>query len=253
MISKVKLVSLIVLLVAPVGAVGSSPALALPTEGPFWQVNNTKLRVGATRAVTGNIVPGTVGILFDNVGGKSVEMVCKKFTPTVSIFNSTQHGEGLGKTVYEECIIREKGMAIEMCELNPEATPKNSVTTAEVKGSLWYGVTNLGKTRTALERGLFVPKTGTVFLAVEAVGSGCGAIEGAYKQEGSVVAIGSPENTEVTVGKATFPTEQQKHLWQPKNSPEETQAELLFNKTEAMLRGEGELQLKTGEKFGVIE
>jgi hypothetical protein len=252
-ISKVKLVSLVVLLVASVGAVGSSLALALPTEGPFWQVNNTKLPVGATRAVGGNIVPGTVGILFSRVAGKLIENVCKKFTPTVSIFNSTQHGEGLGKSVYEECIVRENGVQIKECEVNPEAKPKNSVTTEEVKGSLWYSVTNLGKTRTALERGLFVPKTGKAFLRVELVGPGCGSLEGSYKQEGSVVSIGSPENTEVETGKATFPTEQQKHLWQPKNSPEETQAELLFNTTEAMLRGEGELRLKSGEKFGVIE
>jgi hypothetical protein len=236
-----------------VAAGGSTTAFALPTTGPFWQVNNTKLPLGATRAVTGVIVPGTVGILFDKIAGKSIEMVCKKFTPTVSIFNGTQHGEGLGKAVYEECIIRENGTSIFECELNPEATPKNSVTTAEVKGSLWYSVTNLGKTRTALERGLFVPKTGTAFLEVEVVGNGCGSLEGIYKQEGTIVSIGSPENTEVETGKATFPTEQQKHVWQPKNSPEETQAELLFNATEATLRGEGELKLTTKEKFGVIE
>jgi hypothetical protein len=252
-ILKLKPALLAVLLASFMGVAGAPPAHALPTEGPFWQVNNTKLPFGATRAVEGEIVPGTVGTLFSHVGGKTIEQVCKKFTSTTSIFNGTQHGEGLGKAVYEECIVRENGVAIKECEVNPEAKPKNSVTTTEVKGSLWYSVTNLGKTRTALERGLFVPKTGSEFFTQELVGPGCGALEGTYKQGGSVASIGSPENTEVVTARATFPTEQQKHLWQPKNSPEETQAELLFNATEATLRGEGELKLKAGEKFGVIE
>jgi hypothetical protein len=252
-ISKIKPALLVVLMVAVVGAVGSSPAYALPTEGPFWQVNNTKLPVGATRAVTGNIVPGTVGITFLQVAGKKIEIVCKKFTPTISIFNGTQHGESLGKTIYEECIVREDGVAIKECEVNPSATPKNSVTTEEIKNSLWYHVTNLNKTKTALQQVLFLPKTDKVLARIELEGSGCGSLEGAYKFEGNMAGVPSPENTEVTTGKLTFPTEQQKHLWQPKNSPEETQVGLLFNATEATVRGEGELKLTNGEKFGVIE
>jgi hypothetical protein len=255
-VSKIKpgsLASLVVLMVAVVGAVGSSPAFALPTEGPFWQVNNTKLPVGATRAVVGNIVPGTSGIIFARIAGKLIEGTCEKFKPTVSIFNSTQHGEGLGKMVLEACIARENGVSIKECEVNPEASPKNSVTSTEVRGSLWYAVTNLNKTKTALERGLFVPKTGAIFATVELAGVGCGALEGIYKAEGNAAAVGSPENTEVETGKILLPTEQQKHLWQPKNTPEETQVELLANKTEATIRGEGEAKLVTKEKFGVIE
>jgi hypothetical protein len=98
-----------------------------------------------------------------------------------------------------------------------------------------------------------VPKAGKVFASIEIVGSGCGALEGIYKAEGNLAGVPSPENTEVEVGRLTFPTEQQKHLWQPNNCPEETQAKLLFNATEATLRGGYELNLKTKEKFGVIE
>lgn len=221
--------------------------------GPYWQVNNTKLPEGATRGVGGNIVAGTVGILFAKVAGKTIEIVCKKFTPTISIFNSSQHGESVGKAVFEECIVRENGTAIKECEVNPEAKPKNSITTEEVRNSLWYHVTNLNKTKTALQQILFTPKTGKVFATIILEGTGCGALEGAYKAEGSVAGSSSPENTEVTVGKLTFGTEQQKHLWLPAVSPEETQVELLFNKTEATIRGEGELKLTNGEKFGIIE
>jgi hypothetical protein len=253
--SKAKLMLLSMLVVIVVGAVASSTASALlPTEGPFWQVNNTKLALGATRAVTGAIVPGTVGTLFAKVAGKTIEIVCKKFTPTISIFNSTQHGESLGKAVFEECIVQENGTLIKECEVNPTATPKNSVTTTEIKNSLWYHVTNLNKTKTSLQQVLFVPKTGKIFATIELAGAGCGALEGVYKAEGNAAGTTSPENTEVETGKLTFPTEQQKHLWQPKNSPEETQVGLLFNATEATIRGEGELKLKTaGEKFGIIE
>jgi hypothetical protein len=222
-------------------------------SGPFWQVNNTKLPVGATRAVEGNIVPGTVGILFAKVAGKTIEVVCKKFTPTISIFNATQNGESLGKAVFEECVIREDGVTIKECEVNPEAKPKNSITTEEVRNSLWYHVTNLNKTKTALQQILFAPRTSKVFVTIEIANLGCGALEGLYKVEGNVAGASSPENTEVTVGKLTFGTEQQKHLWLPGASPEETQVQLLFNKTEATIRGEDEIKLKTGEKFGVIE
>jgi hypothetical protein len=252
--SKAKLMLLSMLVVVVVGAVASSTAsAALPTEGPYWQVNNTKLALGATRAVEGNIVPGTVGILFANVAGKKIEIVCKKFTPTISIFNGTQHGESLGRAVFEECSVRENGVAITECEVNPEATPKNSVTTEEVKNSLWYHVTNLNKTKTSLQQILFVPKTGKTFAKIELAGAGCHALEGIYKAEDNVAGVPSPENTEVETGRLTFPTEQQKHLWQPKNSPEETQVGLLFNATEATIRGEGELKLKNKEKFGIIE
>jgi hypothetical protein len=251
--SKAKLMLLSVLVVFVVGAVASSAASALPTEGPFWQVNNTKLALGQTRAVEGNIVPGTVGVLFAHISGKAIEIVCKKFTPTISIFNSTQHGESLGKAIFEECIVRENGTPIAGCEVNPSATPANSVKTEEIKNSLWYHVTNLNKTKTSLQQVLFVPKTGKLFATIELTGTGCQTLEGIYKAEGSVAGVPSPENTEVTKGKLTFPTEQQKHLWQPKNSPEETQVLLLFANTEATIRGEGEIKIKGEEKFGIIE
>jgi hypothetical protein len=249
---KARLTLLGVLAILIASATAASTASALPTEGPFWQVNNTKLPFGATRAVEGKIVPGTVEMIYLNFFGKSIEMVCKKFTPTISIFNSTQHGESLGKAVYEECIVRESGISIRECEVNPEATPKNSITTEEVKNSLWYHVTNLNKTKTALQQVLFRPKTGTAFDKLVLEGAGCGALEGSYRYTGNMAAAPSPENTEVTTGKWTFPTEQQKHLWQPKNSPEETQVELLFNGTEATVRGENELKLKNDENFGIV-
>jgi hypothetical protein len=249
---RVKLLMVSGLMVLMVGATASTVS-ALPTAGPFWQVNNTKLSVGATKAVEGKIVSGTAAVISGKVAGKMIEIVCKTFQPTVSIFNSTQHGEGLGKAVFEECVVLESGTAIKECEVNAEAKPKNSITTTEVRSSLWYGVTNVGKTKTALDRGLFVPKTGKIFFSIELAGVGCGALEGVYKLEGSVAATGSPENTEAETLKVTFPVEQQKHVWQPKNSPEETQASLLFNATEAQFCAEGELKLTTKEKFGVIE
>jgi hypothetical protein len=147
MVMSVRLLLMSALVVLMTVAIVASTAVALPVEGPFWQVNNTKLSAGMTKAVEGKIVPGTVGVLFSKVGGKSIEIVCKKFAPTFSIFNGTQHGESLGKAVFEECIVRENGVAIKECEVNPGATPKNSIITEEVKNSLWYHATNLNKPR----------------------------------------------------------------------------------------------------------
>jgi hypothetical protein len=251
-VGKTNLMLLCILTVLTAGTM-TSTASALPTTGPFWQVNNTKLPAGATRAVTGIIVPGTINTLNFKRVGKIFEIVCKKITPTFSIFNSTQHGESIGKAAFEECVFREDGVAIQECEVNPTANPQSSITTTEVKGSLWYHVTNLNKTKTALQQTLLVPKTGKLFADVELAGLGCGLLEGLFKVEGNLAGMPGPENTEVEVGRLTFPTEQQKHLWQPSNSPEETQVEILFGNTEATFRSEEELKLATKEKFGVIE
>ena len=70
---------------------------------------------------------------------------------------------------------------------------------------------------------------------------------------GNIAAEPRPQQTEVEVGQLIFPTEQQKHLWQPKNSPEETQVALTIEKTEADIRAEAEIELENKEVFGTLE
>jgi hypothetical protein len=248
--SGARLVLFATLAALAIGAIASSPASALPSEGPFWHVNGTRLAIGKSKAGTGNSPVGTSPTSYSKIANKEIKVACAKITSTGDIFNSTQHGEGEGKGEAKNCTVSEKSgssfVEIKECHVaEPVVT--------EVRTSLWYKATNLGKTRTNILQALSVPKSGNVFATQTIEGEGCGTLEGIYKYEGSTASGGSPEYTEVEVGRVIFTSEQQKHLWLPKNSPEETQVLLLFNKTEARVEGEGEASLASKEKFGAFE
>jgi hypothetical protein len=253
--SRARLMLLGVLAVFIVGAVASSSASALPTEGPFWHVGGAKLPAGTKKAIAGKLI-GDTPFLYGKLSNKWIRITCSTLNPTGSIFNGTIHGESEETVEFTGCntsnifeATAKTGPYKEIAECKVSATIK----TEPVTNTLWYHTTNVGKTRTATEQVLFTPKTGTVFAKITITGNGCGFLEGTFKMEGNVAAEPAPQNTEVTVGTLTFPTEQQKHVWQPKGSPEETQVELKFLGTEADFVAEAEIKLVNAEKFGIFE
>jgi hypothetical protein len=245
--------SVLTALVVSAGA--SSTASALPAEGPFWHVGGAKLPAGTKKAITGKLT-GSTPFQYGKISNKWLRITCPRTTPTGSIFNGTIHGEGEETITFEECnktsvfeAAAKTGPYKEVTECKAQATIK----TGPLINTLWYHTTNVGKTRTANEQGLLVAKTGGTLYKMMIAGLGCGVIEGIFKAEGSIAGEPLPENTEVLSGTFTFPTEQQKHVWQPKSSPEETQVEFKFAGTEADLVGEGEVKLENEERFGVFE
>lgn len=255
-ISKAKWVLSSVLAVFLASAILPSTALALPTEGPFWVVSGSALPQGESKAVTGKAVSSTS--LYGKVGGKFLKLTCTAGTSSGSLFDATAYGEGLEKIAFSGCTKVEEASSstgpytlVKNCEIDAENG--NDLTTNEIKTSLWYDSTNVGKTRTSLAQVLFTPKTGLVLATVTLEGTGCGVLEGVYKAEVNMAAEAGPENTEVGIGSLTFPSEQARHLWRPAGSGEETQVSLLFNATEARLEGGQEVELTSKEEFGPFQ
>lgn len=251
---EVRLVLLGILVMLAVGVVESSTASALPTAGPFWQVGGAQLPIGTKKAITGKLHPGTEASLIVHIGNIWLLSMCRKVEGKGFIFNGTQHGEGEQAGASTECNISEStsGYGGPYTPLN-ECKQKEPLE-AKIKSSLWYHTTNVGHTRTGTEQILGPPLSGETYAIITLLGSGCGALaEAKLSIVGSGAAELRPQNTEVEVGQLVLPTEQQKHLWQPKNSPEETQVALTVEKTEADSRAEGEVELANKEKFGTIE
>lgn len=251
---KERLTLLSVLAMLATSAIATATASALPTAGPFWQVGGAQLPVGTKKAITGEFFTASIANFYQHIGTIWLKSTCQNAATAGSIFNGTQHGEGEGTSRASSCTQSEstsgKGGPYTLLS---ECKPKEPI---EVKSrsSLWYRTTNVGKTRTGTEQALFVPAAGNVFVTATLLGSGCGVLsEAKISIDGSEAAEPRPQNTEVSVGRLIFPTEQQRHLWQPKNSPEETQVALTVEKTEADITAEGEGELKNGEVAGIIE
>lgn len=224
-------------------------------EGPFWHVGGAKLPLGTKKAVTGSL--SKAASLYAKIGFIWLKITCAKGEPSGSIFNGTEHGEGEGTTKFKECGEVEESTTGKTEGYTKVAGCKVSepITTSQFADALWYLATNVGKTRTGKVQLLFAPKTGTVLVNVLIPEKAeCGVLGGVKLTVlGNTVAEMSPEFAETKAGKLYFPVEQHKHVWLPKNSPEETQVELVVEKTEADLVAEANVELTNGERFGVFE
>ena len=181
--SKVRLMLLGVLVMFVVGAVASSTASALPTEGPFWQVGGAQLPVGTKKAIVNRLHTGTEASLIGHIGNIWLLIMCKKAESTGFIFNGTQHGESEETITFSKNVMYPNPPASYAgpYTLLSECKPKEPIE-AKVKDSLWYHTTNVGKTRTGTEQVLFTPATGSTFAIVTLLGTGCGALAEAKTQ-----------------------------------------------------------------------
>jgi hypothetical protein len=237
-----------------VGAAASASAASLPTQGPFWHVNGSKLPIGASDAVTGKLVTGTTAKLFATVGNLEIALECTEAkVVSASISNSSQQGQSEATVDFEKC---------KLSQFNSTNKKYEPFTGCEVKepikstagGSLWYLTRNGPPTeRTATIQGLGLPGAGIAFAKV-ILKEGCGAAAGIHECEGNGAVNGSPQYTETRVGKLISPTTQIKHLWRPTSSSTftETQVEQIFEH-EARTEGEAEVELTSGDKFGAFE
>jgi hypothetical protein len=110
-----------------------------------------------------------------------------------------------------------------------------------------------GTEKTSTEQVFFAPKETKPFTEITISGKSCllAVVKAAVK--GSVAASVNPESTETKQGKLIFPSEQQKKIWQPENTPEETEPKLTFDNNEARFEAEYKVELTSGEAFGIFE
>jgi hypothetical protein len=236
----------------------SSIASALPTAGPFWQVNGTQLAVGTSKAITAK---GSTATFYSTIGGRKVKITCAKVeSKGAFIYNTATQGESQETLVFEkeckEAILNNKQEYIVQsgCEIS---TP---ITFTQVVDGLWYHTRvnsqRSGATeRTATEQLRIAPKTGRVFTTITITENPeCAQPLNAAPLEGSFAGEIKPEQTEVLSGKLIFPSEQQKHVWRPASpQAEETQLGLTLGKEEMRFEGEATVELESKERFGTIE
>jgi hypothetical protein len=109
---------------------------------------------------------------------------------------------------------------------------------------------------------IFYPATGKTFLGstfatVIIEGSGCGVLEGVYKVTGSAIAVMTPnksgeETTEKMLIKFNGKTAPTGNYFNRENEKTEVAGKLLFDSTEANLKGAITQELESKEKFGVF-
>jgi hypothetical protein len=254
--SKVRLMLLGVMAVFVVSVAVSSSALALPTAGPFWQVNGTKLAVGISKNITNK---GGETTLYSTINRVRLKITCKEVTSIGAISNSASHGES------QETIEFKKECKLFILNSKQEYVLQTGCHIVEplrfiqASDDLWYHtrVNNQrsGATeRTSSEQVRFTPKGTQIFITLEITEEPECVFPGKFTVEGSVAGEIKPEQTEVVKGEIVFPSEQQKHLWRPTSSQiEETQPLLIFAKEEARLEGRATVELESKERFGTIE
>jgi hypothetical protein len=249
-----RLLSALVVIGASMAMPATAPAL--PTVGPFWQVNGTQLPVGTSKAIVGKGVGGT---MYSTIANVKIKFTCEEVTASGFIFNTTTKGESQEtQELKKNCHLftlngKQEYILQSGCGVDEPIRILQSV------GGLWYRtrVNNQrsGATeRTATEQTRFAPGPGGVFTTVTVTEAPECIIPVIASVGGSVAAEGKPEQTEVMSGRLIFPSEQQKHVWRPTGSQiEETQLGLIFGKEEARIEDEVTLELVSGERAGTIE
>jgi hypothetical protein len=250
---KARLVFLGVLAVVVLGAAGPASA-ALPTQGPFWHVEGSKLPIGASEAVTGKLVAGTTATLYATVGNLEIAIACTEAkVVSASISNSSQQGQDEATVEFAKCKVSKRESPSSAYEAFTGCEVKEPIKTTAVS-RLWYHTSPGPPTeRTNAIQDVFFPKSEDVFAKVT-LKEGCGTAAGIHDVEGNVAAEVSPQYSEAKVGKLIFPAIPQTRVWRPTGSTTVTETQdLLVFEHEACLVAEAEAELTSGKKFGALE
>jgi hypothetical protein len=146
---------------------------------------------------------------------------------------------------HKECTVHSPGEAV------------GTIATAAKTEVVYLGKEEEAKKEEGKLGDLFTPVSGETFVEIDIGGSGCPIFsKGEQEVKGSVIGEITPVATMAKIGTEIFPSKAIKkaYKWESAGTVKEVKAELdVFGVIEAVQIGEAEVELESGEEWGVLE